>query len=381
MKRRMKMGSIFKRKGKQGITWYVSYYVDGTQHKERVGRQKDGITGRMAKEALRSREGAITQGKFDIAQSKSSPRFDRLMAEYLGWSKAHKKSHRRDEVSSKHLKPSFGNKRINDITPWLIEKYKIKRKEEITARYPEKLERDISFVSINRELALLKHFYTMAIKWGNIDSNPVKGIKMFPEKKRERYLDREEITSLLKACKQSDNKNLYMIVFCALNLGTRLQETLKLRVGDLDFGSSIVNLEHTKNGDRGKVPMSDILGVSLKEHVGDRTEGYLFCGKNGKPYDSIRTSFTKALKVASIEDFTFHCLRHTWASHLTMNGVDSLVLQDLGRWKSPIMVQRYAHMSPRYRKSAVDTLGCLFANSTDLNNSGEEATISVAKIG
>ncbi len=359
------MGSIFKRKGKHGLTWYVSYYVDGKQYKERVGRQKDGITERMAKEALKSREGALTQGKFDIAQVKSSPKFDRLMDEYLDWSKAHKKSYRRDEISSKHLKPFLGSKRVNEINPWLIEKYKIKRKEEIKARYPEKAERDISFVSINRELALLKHFYTMAIKWGKVDSNPVKGIKMFPEKKRERYLDREEITALLKACQKSDNKNLYMIVLCALNLGTRLQETLKLRVGDLDFASSIINLEHTKNGDRGKVPMSDFLGTALKEHVGGLKEGYLFCGKNGKPYDSIRTSFTKALKVAGIEDFTFHCLRHTWASHLTMNGVDSLVLQDLGRWKSPVMVQRYAHMSPKYRKSAVDTLGNLFENNPE----------------
>ncbi len=113
---------------------HISYYVNGRQYREKVGRKKDGITERMAKEALKSREGAITQGKFDIAQTKIYPFFSTLIEQYLEYSKAHKKSYERDTTSVKHLKPFFGNKRINDINSWLIEKYKMKRKEEIKAK-------------------------------------------------------------------------------------------------------------------------------------------------------------------------------------------------------------------------------------------------------
>ncbi len=50
-------------------------------------------------------------------------------------------------------------------------------------------------------------------------------------------------------------------------------------------------------------------------------------------------------------------MRHyTFASHLTMSGVDSFTVQDLGRWKTEKMVKRYAHLSPSHTVKAVETL-------------------------
>lgn len=355
------MGRTFERKGKKGTTWYIEYYYQGKQYREKVGREKDGITKRMAKEALQSREGDKAKKKFDIAQTKTHPLFNQAIDEYLEL----KKYSRRDDISLNHLKPFFKHKRIDEINTLMIERYKKSRKEEITGKEKNKKkeERDISFVSINRELALLKHFYSMNIKWGKIDKNPVKGVKMFPEKARERYFDEEEIQSLLKACEASDNQSLKAITLTALNTGTRLQETLNLKVSDLDFKNSIIYLEHTKNGDKGKVPMSDHLREVLTEHIEDKNKSeYLFCNKDGKPFKNIRTAFKTALKRAGIADGRFHDLRHTFASHLTMNGVEGITLQQLGRWKTPSMVSRYAHLSPAHKKSAVDTLGNLFKN-------------------
>ena len=63
-----------------------------------------------------------------------------------------------------------------------------------------------------------------------------------------------------------------------------------------------------------------------------------------------------AYKRAGIEGCSFHTLRHTFASHLTMSGVDSFTVQDLGRWKTEKMVKRYAHLSPNYKRKAVNRL-------------------------
>lgn len=41
-----------------------------------------------------------------------------------------------------------------------------------------------------------------------------------------------------------------------------------------------------------------------------------------KPYVDIRKSFNATLKKCDIMNFRFHDLRHTFASHLVMSGVD-----------------------------------------------------------
>ena len=110
--------------------------------------------------------GSIVQGKFDLAQTKTYPSFTRLTKEYLEWSGANKKAYKRDISSSNHLLPFFGNKKIDEVNKWLIEKYRMERKDELKAKHSDKEEKDISFASINREIALLKHVYTKAVEYG-----------------------------------------------------------------------------------------------------------------------------------------------------------------------------------------------------------------------
>ena len=60
---------------------------------------------------------------------------------------------------------------------------------------------------------------------------------------------------------------------------------------------------------------------------------------------------------AKIPNFRFHDLRHTFASRLAMTpGVDLYTVQRAGGWKTTIMVQRYAHLSPDHMRAAVEKL-------------------------
>ena len=45
-----------------------------------------------------------------------------------------------------------------------------------------------------------------------------------------------------------------------------------------------------------------------------------------------------------------HDLRHTWASRLTMAGVDPWTIKRLGDWKTLAMVQQYAHLSLDHKR-------------------------------
>jgi len=78
--------------------------------------------------------------------------------------------------------------------------------------------------------------------------------------------------------------------------------------------------------------------------------------KNGNPYKYLNTSFWTAIRKADIKDFTFHDLRHTFASHLVMAGVDLNTVRELLGHKSLKMTLRYAHLSSSHKKRAVDVL-------------------------
>ena len=70
----------------------------------------------------------------------------------------------------------------------------------------------------------------------------------------------------------------------------------------------------------------------------------------------LRRAFDRAVKRAGLTPFRFHDLRHTFASRLAMQGANDRTLMALGRWKSPAMLSRYAHLSPTHLWEAVEGL-------------------------
>ena len=76
----------------------------------------------------------------------------------------------------------------------------------------------------------------------------------------------------------------------------------------------------------------------------------------GATLSDSRHWFEPALDVAGIRDFSWHCLRHTFASRLVMAGVDLRTVQELLGHKSIAMTVRYSHLAPAHTLAAVERL-------------------------
>ena len=73
------------------------------------------------------------------------------------------------------------------------------------------------------------------------------------------------------------------------------------------------------------------------------------------------------------EDFHFHDLRHTFASHMIMTGTDITTVKELLGHKTLSMTMRYAHLAPSHKVKAVNMLDSVL-NDKPLGNSSKLST-------
>jgi len=145
--------------------------------------------------------------------------------------------------------------------------------------------------------------------------------------------------------------------------GMRMSEQLTLEWNEIDLDAGAIHLDQTKNGTSRFVCLNS-RALAIMKMLYERSVGI------GRVFIAKRPDwFRDAVKKAGIKDFTWHCLRHTFASRLIMAGVDLKTVQELMGHKSITMTARYAHLSPEHRMAALEKL-CPSATTTA---TGEES--------
>jgi integrase len=266
---------------------------------------------------------------------------------------AKKKTIKSDKNIIARLLVAFGPETpLTEITSPKIAEYRLARLTIVSPKTGKRLEPG----TVNRELQVLRGLLRMAAgeECEYLQKAPMVKMEKEPEG-RLRFLTEAEAMRLLEECRRaSEHPNvtnrsprLHALVTVALHTGMRHGELVGLVWSRIDFSRGVIQLEKTKAGRRREIPMN--------RAVYDALSALPKSGERVFP-STYRTAFGHAVERAKIEDFTFHGLRHTFASWLTMKGRPLKEVSELLGHSSVKMTERYAHLAPERLRDAVAVL-------------------------
>lgn len=213
--------------------------------------------------------------------------------------------------------------------------------------------------TVNRYHTALSSVLEVArTRWHWISENPARRVARGQENPGiVRWLDDDERTALLAACKESSWPHLYLLVILALSTGARLGELRRLTWSDIDLKKGMAYLADTKNEERRALPLIPAVQKELKTQVRRIDTDLVFPSKHDakKPFGTtFRQHWNTARDNAGLTNFRFHDLRHSCASYLAMNGATELEIADVLGHKTLQMVKRYSHLSTDHKQSLVN---------------------------
>ncbi len=307
------------------------------------------------------------RGKLNLPKKKVIP----TLAEYSGtYLELYKNAKENTRIMKKSITTSLvrylGDYSMDKITPFIIEKYRLERKEKD----------GVKDSSINVDIAILGHIFNTAIKSGILDKNPCSQVKRLKvTQTRDKVLTAEEMALLFDRLQGKDR----LMILVGIFTGMRLGEVLRLKWADVDFDKGLITFTQGKTGKLVTIPFSSYLAEELSRYKELNSGGKIFESREITNAIVIRRSehFSHLFKGLGIADFTFHNLRHTFSSLLQSElGVGAVVVQGMTGHSSLGMLQKYSHTGLDSKRNAIEKL------TSHVLGASEKAAISlVSKTG
>jgi site-specific recombinase XerD len=315
-------------------------------------------TGRIRREKAGTKSAALTlyrKRKTETLQRKKLPEnlrspmvsFAELAHDALTYSKVHKRSYASDLVRMPRLLAAFRERAADSITPQDLERHLEQAAQED----------NWAPATVNRYRALISLVFRLGIENGKVKENPAKLVKhRLANNARTRWLAPEEEARLRAAIEVACPEHLPELDL-ALHTGLRRSEQYGLTWENVNLARRVLTVPRSKNGETRHVPLNRAALAAL-EVLRERENGTgpVIRNQQGEPLTGPRHWFEPAVVKAKLRDFSWHCLRHTFASRLVMAGVDLRTVQELLGHKSIGMTVRYSHLTPKHTLTAVERL-------------------------
>lgn len=307
-----------------------------------------------ADRALRKKQAETDQIKHGLRDPDLEVHTFAELAAYWVEHRLPRKRSQKDDTSilKVHLKPFFGAMRLQDITLGRVDEF-VKAKAALNVK------------TLHNVLTLLITLLNTAIDIGWLRSRPrIKKPKIVQEEYTYLRTDRD-IEEFLKAARNA-GQGVFELYCTAVYTGMRAGELMGLTWDDVNFEQRLITVQRsydrpTKTGSIRHVPILDPLLPVLKAWRRRNPHRWVFpntVGNMNTPSARVtQETLHEVLQIAGLEKtdkeghvigprFTFHDLRHTFASHWMMRGGDLFRLQRILGHASPQMTDRYSHLSP-----------------------------------
>jgi integrase len=352
------MATIRKRQGKKGVSWQIDYFDPTGKRVRRSFKKKKDAEAELGKRISLKAENRYLDVKKDYKNT-----LGELTEKYTVNYQIQVSFQNSKKTYLENFKEHFGKDTLlANIRYVELETYRnhLRQKPITIKKGDHEIIKGLrTDAAVNREMSCLHHIFTKAVEWEMMEQSPFdkgKSLLLKENNKRLRFLNEDEIHSLLDACPEY----LRRIVVCAVNTGMRRGEILSLKWDQIRNG--FIYLSKTKTKEPRQIPINDDLELLFKEIRKDQhlTSKHVFTNA-GKQVRAIERAFGASLKRAGIQDFRFHDLRHTFASQVLLKGGSLKDIQELLGHKTMNMTLRYSHLTQEHKRTAVNLLNGLTA--------------------
>lgn len=343
------MATLQKRRKKGGK---VIYWIDFRYQGRRFQRSTKTDDPHLAKLILKDIEAKISRGTFSVEEIETVKKIflNEFIEEFLDYSKSRKafSTWVRDKIVFKGFYAFTGNRSLDSIDKRLIDQFLQERVGRLRK------------TTVNIDLRHLKAAFSKAVEWGHVQTNPVKALKPFEvPQSAPKYLNEQQFKKILMVIQYQPLKE---IVLFAANTGVRVSELINIAWADVDFHNMTVRIANkddfqTKTKRERTIPLNETAYDVLSGL--ERKGEYVFCRKDGVKRDKhyVCRSFKAAVRRAGLgEGYSFHSLRHTFASLLVQKGISLYIVQKLLGHSNIKTTEIYAYLAPEKRHDVVALL-------------------------
>jgi integrase len=284
--------------------------------------------------------------------------FDRLWKEYKAARPGMKRSATDESNFMNYLSLPFGDKEPSEVAPLDVDRLRLtlsKKKAMGTVKNVLELLRRLSNFATDKQLCAPLPFRGSMPRVNNLKTEDLNAEQMGRLLK---VLRGEHLEDDPPDADPSVDPDARDVVYLALYTGMRRGEIFRLKWDDIDSRRGFITLKETKGGTDTTIPLSDPAREVIEGRI--RTDSpYIFPGRYGGKRIDIKKALQKIRIRAKLpQGFRpLHGLRHVFASGLASSGeVDLYTLQRLLTHKSPMMTQRYAHLTDAVLKRGANVM-------------------------
>ncbi len=333
-------------------SWWADLHFEDKRYRKRS--PENSRAGALAYEAtLRQRlaRGEQIDGKKRLSERHTFAEFAaRWLKEYVVPNNKPSEYKAKKYVLSASLMPFFGRSDVSAIGTHDVERYKAKLIRE-----------GLSRKTINNRLTILRKCLQTAYDWLSIDQQFPKFQWLKCPPPRTDYLAMEECERLL----EHSSGIVREMILAALRTGMRQGELKGLQWESIDWQNNSLAVRHSRSdytkslgSPKGNRERYIPLDIDLVEALRARRQekGYVFTDASGRPFNHnhLSKALANVCDRAGVRKVGWHTLRHTFASHLAMNGTPLHIVQILLGHVSITTTMRYAHVAPSALRAAID---------------------------